>query len=449
MCIIRKSLLVLSLTFPVMVAGCGRPTVGGAAETTAKAGPAASIERVTAGPPQRKNLVLRTSQPASIDAFETTPLSPKVAGYVSEVLVDIGDRVTAGQVLLRLNVPEMLDERRQKQALHHQAEAEIGLAQSKLTGAQAGVSSARARVAQAEASVAQAAAALEQYRTEHARISELAAARSVTQQLADESLSKLRAAEAGQQAAQAGVELARAELLESESEVPEAQADIDAAAARERVAAADLAYVETMLGYLEFKAPYDGVVTQRNVDTGHFVRASSESAAPLLVVARTDTLRVFVDVPEAEAAFVSSGDAGDSASVRVQALSNREFAAKVTRTSWALDPANRSLHVEIDILNSDGALRPGMYANASIVLEERQDALTIPATAVVRQGTETLCCVVRDGKIHRIPIQLGLRVADDVEVLAGLDEHATVVLTRAEALADEQPVEVIAPDIKR
>jgi len=90
-----------------------------------------------------------------------------------------------------------------------------------------------------------------------------------------------------------------------------------------------------------------------------------------------------------------------------------------------------------------------MYANASIVLEERQDALTIPATAVVRQGTETLCCVVRDGKIHRIPIQLGLRVADDVEVLAGLDEHATVVLTRAEALADEQPVEVIAPDIKR
>jgi multidrug resistance efflux pump len=324
MYIIRKSLLVLTLTFPIVVAGCGRPTVGGAAETNANAGATAVIERVTAGAPQRKDLTLRTTQPASIDAYETTPLSPKVAGYVGEVLVDIGDRVTAGQVLLRLTAPEMLDERGQKQALHQQAKAEIGQAQSKLTAAQAGVASAQARVAQAEAVVAQSAASLEQYRTEHSRISELAAARSVTQQLADESLSKLRAAEAGQQAAQAGVELARAELLESESGVPQAQADIDAAAAREQVAAADLAYVETMLGYLELKAPYDGVVSQRNVDTGHFVRASSESAAPLLVVARTDTLRVFVDVPEAEAAFVTSGDAGDSATVRVQALSNRE-----------------------------------------------------------------------------------------------------------------------------
>jgi len=449
MCIIRTSLLVVTLSSPGLLAGCGRPTVGGAAETNASAGATTVIERVTAGPPQRKDLTLRTTQPASIDAYETTPLSPKVAGYVGEVLVDIGDRVTTGQVLLRLTAPEMLDERGQKQALHHQAEAEIGQAQSKFTAAQAGVASARARVAQAEAAVAQATASLEQYRTEHARISELAAARSVTQQLADESLSKFRAAEAGRQAAQAGVELARAELLESEAEVSQAQADIDAAKAREQVAAADLAYVETMLGNLEFKAPYDGVITERNVDTGHFVRASSESAAPLLVVARTDTLRVFVDVPEAEAAFVSSGDDGDSASVRVQALGSREFATKVTRTSWALDPANRSLHVEIDIPNPDGALRPGMYATASIVLDERQNALTIPASAVVRQGTETLCCIVRDGKIHRTPIQLGLRIADDFEVVSGLDDRDTVVLTRAEALTTDQPVEVVAPEIKR
>jgi hypothetical protein len=90
-----------------------------------------------------------------------------------------------------------------------------------------------------------------------------------------------------------------------------------------------------------------------------------------------------------------------------------------------------------------------MYATASIVLEERQDALTIPATAVVRQGTETLCCVVRDGKIHWTPIQLGLRVADDLEVLSGLDDRDTVVLTRAEALTTDQQVEVIAPEIKR
>lgn len=445
----RTGLLPVLLVVSAAIAstGCGQPTTAGAEKSPGKGGSnaARSVERVTAGPPQRKNLTLITTQPASIDAYESTTLSPKVAGYVGEVLIDIGARVTAGQVLLRLEVPEMLDDRRQKEALRIQAQAEIVQAQAKLAAAQAGVVSARARITQAEAAVLRADAALEQYRAESARLSDLASGRSVTQQLADEGRSRLQGAEAGHTEAQAGVELARAVLLEGEAGVAQADADVGAANAREQVAASNLAYVETMLGYLELKAPYDGVITQRNVDTGHFARASTESAQPLLAVARTDRVRVFVDLPEAEASRVTSGESGDSAVVRIQALGGREFAARVSRTGWALDPANRSLRVEIEVDNSDGALRPGMYATASIVLEERKGVLTLPATAVVRQATAAHCCVVRDGVVVRTPIQLGLRVGDDIEVLSGIADDNDVVLIRADGLVDGQTVEVVEP----
>lgn len=441
-------MLIGSACFTALMLGCSGPKGAEQAQRPDQRAEAGGVERVTAGPPQRKDLILTTTQPASIRAYEETPLSPKLSGYVSEVLVDIGDSVKTSQVLLRLHAPEMLDEQRQKQALLRQAEAEIGQAQAGIVAADAALTASRAGIAQAEAVVLRAESALAQYKSESMRIEKLAEAKSVTEQVADESRARLSAAEAGRQAAQAGLEAAHAAVAESESELTRARADLTAAEARQQVAAANLAYAETMLGYLELKAPYDGVVTQRNADAGLLVKASSAASEPLLAVVRTDRLRVSLDVPESEAAYVTAGDNGDAAVVTVQALRGRQFSAIVTRSSWALDPANRSLRVEIELPNDDGVLRPGMYATASLVLEKRPDARTIPATAVVRDNTQTLACVVRDGKVERVPIQLGLRVADDVELLSGLDEHSTVVLTRADALADGQPVEVIVADGK-
>jgi len=405
-----------------------------------------ALDRVTAGKPVRKTLKLYTSQPARIEAFEEAPLHSKLSGYVEQVLVDIGDAVQKGQVLIKLSIPEMLDDVKQKEALLAQATAEVQQAEAAVRAAKAAVDTARARVLQAEAGTGRAAGELDRSKAEYERMKELAAKSAVTQKLVDETLNQYRAAEAARDEAAATVQTARAALNEAEANVYKAQADQMAAEARERVSQADLSRAKTLLAYTEIKAPFDGVVTRRGVDTGHYVHPANDGTKALMTVLRTDKVRVFVDVPEMEAAFVDGGDTPDPAIVRVQSLGGREYQATVTRHSMSLDVSNRSLRTEIDIPNEDGVLRPGMYATASILLEQRDDVLTLPASAIVREGRDTYCCCVVAGKIDRKPVTLGLRAGDDVEIVSGLDADQLVVLARGASLQQGQPVEIITAD---
>jgi RND family efflux transporter MFP subunit len=394
-------------------------------------------------------LTLTTSQPGWIDAFEETPLFPKVTGFVAEVLVDIGDAVSKDQTLVKLAIPEMHDELEQKEAMVVLAEAEIRQAEATVQAVKAAADTTAAKVELAQAGIVRAQADHARWQSEHTRIQSLAAERAVTEKLVDETLSQLRAAEAGQQEAAAHVTAAKAALAEAQAHIQKAEADQGAAAARLRVAQADLARTQTLAAYATIKAPFDGVVTRRNVDTGHYVQpANGGGAKPLVVVARTDVVRVFVDVPELEAPLVDGGDRGDTATVSVQALGGREFEARVTRTGWSLDASNRALRTEIDIPNTDGALRPGMYAVATIVLDRRSEAIALPIAALVREGPNTYCCTVESGSIARRPIQLGLRIGEEVEVVSGLDAGQLVVLARAESLKQGQPVEVLPPEQK-
>jgi RND family efflux transporter MFP subunit len=428
-----------------ILSGCSRPTAE--ATEAAQSPAAAALDRVTAGTPQRKTLTLYTSQPGRIEAFAQTPLFPKLAGFVQSVLVDIGDRVEAGQVLIELAIPELHDEREQKAALVAQSVAEVTQAEAALEAARAAEVTAGARVRQAEAGIGRAEGEYERWKSEHERLKELAAQGSVTTKLVDETLNQFRAADAARNEAEANVESAKAALHGAQADIAKAQADLVASHARQRVAQADLTKTETMLGYAQIKAPFDGVVTQRGVDTGHYVHPASGSASrPLLVVARTDQVRIFVDVPEMEAPLVDAAETGDAATVRVQSLGGRQFEGNVTRTSWALDASNRSLRTEIDIPNEDGLLRPGMYATVTILLEQRDEALALPITAIIHNGEETYCCAVESGKIEHRPITLGLRRGDEVEVVSGLDDNDTVVLARADSLQHGQRVEVIEPE---
>jgi HlyD family secretion protein len=406
---------------------------------------ASAIDRVTAGKPVRKTLKLVTTQPGRIEAFEEAPLFPKLAGYVQEVLVDIGDSVKKDQLLIKLSIPEMLDEVKQMEALVKQSEAEVSQADAAIKSAEAMAGTAEAKVAQAKAGVGRAAGEYERWKAEHARMTELAAKGSVTQKLVEETLNQLQAADAARQEADANVKSAEASLRAARANVQKSQADLVAAGARQKVAAANLAHTKTMLAYAEIKAPFDGVVTQRNVDTGHYVHPITGGATqPLLVIAQTEQVRVFVDVPEMEAPLVDAGDKPDSAIVRVQSLGEQAIDGKVTRTSWSLDKANRSLRAEIDLPNKDGKLRPGMYAKVDILLDQRNDVLTLPTTAIVRDGRATYCCAIDSGKIDRKKIELGIRSGPEVEVRSGLDADTLVVLARADSLVQGQTVEVIA-----
>ena len=170
---------------------------------------------------------------------------------------------------------------------------------------------------------------------------------------------------------------------------------------------------------------------------GDFVQpATLATAKPLFTVASSDVVRIFVDVPEMEAAQIVVGAKGR---IHVQALPKQTIEGTVTRTSWALGP-NRTLRTEVDIPNPQGLLRPGMYASAEIVLQQRDNVLALPLTAVIAGEKQALCCCVQDGKIVRKPITLGLKTAQDVEVVDGLKGDEVVVQAQVGSLQDGQRV---------
>jgi RND family efflux transporter MFP subunit len=361
---------------------------------------------------------------------------------VKEVHVDLGDKVEAGQVLITLDVPEMEVELAQKEALVDQARAEIRQSEAALAAAEAAADTAAAQVRQAQAGIARAAADVARWRSEFARLEELASGGSINKQLVDETRQKLAAAEAAHTESEAAVASAEAMAAQAKAGIEKAKADIVAAAARERVAAANVQHAQTLLDYAQIKAPYTGVVTRRAVDPGYFLLPAGAEAAPLLRVARTDIIRVFVAVPELESGQV---DIGDAASVHVQSLGSTEFKGSVSRTAWSLDESSRALVAVIDLDNAEGRMRPGMYATARILLAERPDALVLPSAAVVRKDNTAHCFVVEGAKVRRTPIELGIKVGDDWEITSGLAGNDTVCLTKAATLQDGQQVDAATP----
>jgi RND family efflux transporter MFP subunit len=428
---LRLRIIVLPVLF---VGGCHRAQPGGG-----DAKPA-SVERVQAAKPQRKTLARTTTQPARIEAFEETPLFAKVAGYVKKVHKDIGDSVGAGQPLVTLDVPELADDVAQKEAMLAQAEAELKQAAANVQAVKAAADTAKAKVEEARAGTVRTASDYERVQAENERIKSLAQRGSVTGKLVDESLNQLQAAAAAREKAEAAVRSAEKSAEQAEANVGKAEADQQAADARIGVAKAELARARTMLGYAEIKSPYAGVVTQRTVDTGHFVQPGRAESGPVMAVARTDEVRVFLDVPEMDAGLV---DVGDEATLDVQAIGGKKLLASVTRTSWSLAPANRSLQVEIDFKNEGAKLRPGMFATGTITLAKRDNVFVLPTSAIIHNGAETFCACVESGKITRRKIELGLQTASEVEVASGLNDNLLVVTSAASAPQPGQAVQVI------
>ncbi len=389
----------------------GQPT--GGSPGGAPAGPPA----VTVVKPERKTLLRAVRQPGTVEAFERTPLYARVAGYVEKVHVDIGDRVRAGDVLAKLSVLELEEEVRQKAALVEQAKAEITQSEEALAAAEAGIGSAKAQIQAAEAGRGRTKADYARWQGEYNRVSDLAQRKLLDKQVVEETLNQFRSAEAARDETEAKVAAAEAAHKESVARRDKARADVTAAKARLGVAEADHRRMAAWLGYAAVRAPFDGVVTVRNVHTGHFLQPAASGsggrAEPLFVVERIDTVRVFVEVSEADAAAVRDGT---PAAVRVPALGGREVPGKVTRSSWSLEAKERTLRTEIDVPNQDGRLRPGMYAHASITVEH-PNVLTLPASAVLRQGEESFCFRLEGGKAVRTPVKVGLTSAGSVEVV--------------------------------
>ncbi len=403
-----------------------------------------TLDRVIAAPPLVKTLSLTTTQPGRITAYEETPLTSKLSGYVESVLVDIGTEVAKDQVLIRLSIPEMNDELVQQEAMVAQALAEVGQAKSTLQAVQAAAGTAEAGIQEVAAGKGRVLADLDRIKAEAARIQQLAKTGSVTTKLVDETMSQLKASEAGVAEVEARVRSAEATYKQAKSMIDKSTADVYAFEAKVNVAKANLARLRTMMTYREIKAPYAGVITQRNIDTGSFVQTPSSQSQPLLTIARTDMIRVRVDIPEMEAGYIDAGpENGDEATITIQSLGKPPIKTKIVRSSWSLDASNRSLRTEMDVNNAERLYRPGVYANVSILLDKRPDVVVLPLTAVYKKETGPYCCVVVDGKIAHRPIELGLRSGSEIEIRSGVSASDTVVTIRGENLTDGQQVAVV------
>ena len=400
--------------------------------------PEKATPAVTLTCPSRGVLRWTVRQPADVEAFEVTAIVPKVAGYVESWKVDIGDRVKKGDTLAVLWVPDLVKEASQREAEVDQSRKFFAVADAHIASASAAVDEARAGLKRTEAD--------QNYRRlQHRRVNTLLERSVVNKQVEEESRNELQGAEATVREAQARVERAEADLREGRAARDKAGVDVD-------VARAALERAKVMVAYATLAAPFDGVVTRRNVSTGDYVQPpGGQQSEPLYVVERRDTVRVFVDVPEADAVWVTDGSL---VRIEVPALRGRDFEGIVRRSSYALKPRSRTLGAEVDLPNPDDLLRPGMYAYASVRVE-RRNVLSLPEAAVARQGDvnegyREFCYFLDGGKVRKVAVETGSRGGGRVEVVrkqAGkrwedFDGREPVVAGRISSLADGQSVTV-------
>jgi HlyD family secretion protein len=416
-----------------LASGCERPSEGKAGLSVQ---PARSVEIIY---PERRTIRRSVGEPGELEAFETTAIHAKIAGYVKNWTVNIGAAVKKGQILAELWVPELDAELRQKQAVVAQAIARRKQAEAGVRVAEANVKGAEAKLVEVRAGTRRVQADLARWQAEFHRVEELHAARASTGSLVDETRSKLRSSEAASEETAAQITSANVAVIQSLAALDSTRSDVVAAASTVDVAKADAGTAEARLAYTKIEAPFDGIVTQRNVNTGDLTQPGADKP-PLFIVARSDIMTIRVNVPEAFAAEVNPGD---RATVRLQEMKNSTVEGKVTRISWALDPKTRTIRVEIDIPNPGARLLPGLYAYASIIAEEHPDVLTLPVTAVVSQPGNDYCVAIIAGKADRRPIQVGISDGNRTEVVSGLIGGEAVVNANAGSLADGQAVEVV------
>src|SRR3977135_2235577 len=328
-----------------------------------------SPPRVEVVRPRRVTVAQRLQTNATLEAFDEADLFANVSGYLSDVRVDIGDHVKAGQVLAVMDIPEMNDE--------------LAEAKAQLDSKKSSLESARSQVDHAKANLAlQNALAKDRDQLGEGR-------NFISSQTLDQ--------------VHANADIAKADLGVTE-------ANRDLAANQVDVAAATVEKIKALLAYKQIMAPFDGVVARRQVTRGDLVQAATAtrttpSAGSLFTVQRIDTIRVFCDVPENEVPHIRIGD---PAIVRPSGFDGESFTGRVTRFSLRLDPETRNMRTEIDLSNPRERLYPGTYAKVSLEMNRHPDALTVSTAAVGSDGDGNFVYTIADNRITRLALKNGL-----------------------------------------
>ncbi len=320
----------------------------------------------------RENLRQTLTISAEFRPYEEVSLHAKVAGYVQSISVDVGDRVKEGQVLVRLDAPELKNDLQRDIAALQASREEVNRAQASYE--QTHLASGR----------------LEGVAQQHPKL--------IAQQEVDDAKAK------DQNVAGA------------------------LAAARQHVdeATAELGKTQALLNYADIAAPFDGVITHRYADPGALIQAgtSSSQTSPVVDLEEESRLRLVFPVPESAVAKIR---VGQKVRVFVSAL-QRSFDVTVSRFSDKVDRETRTMRTEADIDNHDGVFKPGMYADATIVVQEQDNALSVPVEAVSMAGKPSVLLVDGKGVVQSRPVTVGLTTSNRCEISHGVTSGDLVVV---------------------
>jgi membrane fusion protein (multidrug efflux system) len=338
---------------------------GANSNSTTKEAPAQPTATVEVVKVASKKLSITTRLPGELQAYEAVAVFPKVTAYVDSISVDRGTRVRSGQVMARLVAPELAAQRAEAESKLQAAEAQRAEADAKLASDQSTFD--RLKSASATPGVV-AGNDLE-----------------VAQRSVDADRAKVEAMRGSAEAAKSG--------LKSFSEIE---------------------------GYLEVRAPFDGVVTERNVHPGSLVGPATGAAAsslPIVRVEKISKLRLVVPVPEKYSAGMSAGTKVDFS---VPAFPNQTFTGTVARIAHSVDVKTRTMPVELDVQNSDGRLSSGMFPEVLWPVRRTEPTLFVPISAVARTTEATFVIRIRDGSTEWVNVQTGEQDGKSIEVFGGL-----------------------------
>jgi RND family efflux transporter MFP subunit len=356
----------------------------------------------------KKSLGREITLSSELVPFQEIDVYAKESGYVKKLMVDYGTHVKAGQVMAMLEIPEL-------EAVLQEDNAEIKNASNQVTRAQHELARYQA-----------------QYKALHLEYTRLNGVFEsqpgiVAQQEVDDAQSKDLAAQSQVDAGQAGLEAAQSQLS---------------------AAKAKLIHDQTLYDYSKITAPFTGVVTERYANLGTLVQAgtgSSTQALPLVRLSEDDLFRLVIPVPESYVRFIR---VGDPVEVNVPSL-NRRFPGKVARFSVDVREDTRTMHTEVDVRNPDHLLVPGLYAEANLTLEHREDIPSVPLQAINHEADKTTVFVVNTNNLlEDRPVKLGIQTANDGEVVSGLREGEQVVVSDRSGLkagekVSPQPVQIM------
>jgi RND family efflux transporter MFP subunit len=226
----------------------------------------------------------------------------------------------------------------------------------------------------------------------------------------------------------------------SKQETDVAMSDASAKKAAVDAAMATVRRLEQLQSFEKVYAPFDGIVTARNVDIGALIQAG-ENTSPkeLFHLAAIGKIRVFVSVPEAYSSAVKNGG---KATLTLDEYPGRSFVGTITRNSNAIDQATRTLNVEVDIDNPKGELLPGAYVFVHFKVPEQAASVMIPSNTLLFRAEGLRVGVVRDGRVQLVPVTIGKDAGANVEISSGVTKNDAVILNPSDSLASGQEVQI-------